>query len=60
MTDTRIKPSVSLTPEEIDMDDDTTADEQAYSSGSEDIGRDHIPTVNLRQSWWKPDWLDSH
>ncbi|GKC35936.1 hypothetical protein Tco_1048320 [Tanacetum coccineum] len=26
------------------MDDDTTADEQAYSSGGEDIGRDHIPT----------------
>ncbi|GJS13241.1 integrase, catalytic region, zinc finger, CCHC-type containing protein [Tanacetum coccineum] len=20
----------------------------------EDVGRDHIPTVNLRQSWWKP------
>ncbi|GJR49417.1 hypothetical protein Tco_1399938 [Tanacetum coccineum] len=28
-------------------------DEQAYSSGDE-VGRDHIPTVNLRQSWWKP------
>ncbi|GKC52955.1 putative reverse transcriptase domain-containing protein, partial [Tanacetum coccineum] len=27
---------------------------KAYSSGGEDIGRDHIPTVNLRQSWWKP------
>ncbi|GJV91826.1 hypothetical protein Tco_1539639 [Tanacetum coccineum] len=27
--------------------------EQAYSSGDE-VGRDHIPTVNLRQSWWKP------
>ncbi|GJR84039.1 copia protein [Tanacetum coccineum] len=53
-TDTRIKPSVSSTPEELHMDDDTTADEQAYSSGGEDIGRDHIPTVNLRQSWWKP------
>ncbi|GJU62719.1 hypothetical protein Tco_1244554 [Tanacetum coccineum] len=35
------------------MDDETTADEQAYSSGDE-VGRDHIPTVNLRQSWWKP------
>ncbi|GJV18939.1 retrovirus-related pol polyprotein from transposon TNT 1-94 [Tanacetum coccineum] len=54
MTDTRIKPSVSSIPEELHMDDDTTADEQAYSSGGEDIGRDHIPTVNLRQSWWKP------
>ncbi|GJX84756.1 hypothetical protein Tco_0335530, partial [Tanacetum coccineum] len=35
------------------MDDDMIADEQAYSSGGEDIGRDHIPMVNLRQSWWK-------
>ncbi|GKG10340.1 hypothetical protein Tco_0341740, partial [Tanacetum coccineum] len=25
------------------MDDDTTADEQAYSSSGEDVGRDHIP-----------------
>ncbi|GJT23090.1 hypothetical protein Tco_0893027 [Tanacetum coccineum] len=53
-TDTRIKPSVSPIPEELHMDDDTTADEQAYSSSGEDVGRDHIPTVNLRQSWWKP------
>ncbi|GKG19433.1 hypothetical protein Tco_0376532, partial [Tanacetum coccineum] len=53
-TDTRIKPSVSPIPKELHMDDDTTADEQAYSSSGEDIGRDHIPTVNLRQSWWKP------
>ncbi|GJU69681.1 hypothetical protein Tco_1255940 [Tanacetum coccineum] len=50
MTDTRIKPSVSPIPEELHMDDDTTADEQAYSSSGEDVGRDHIPTVNLRQS----------
>ncbi|GJY37781.1 hypothetical protein Tco_0424145 [Tanacetum coccineum] len=35
------------------MDDETTADEQAVSSDDE-VGRDHIPTVNLRQSWWKP------
>ncbi|GKD26707.1 hypothetical protein Tco_1232921, partial [Tanacetum coccineum] len=35
------------------MDDETTTDEQAYSSGDE-VGSDHIPTVNLRQSWWKP------
>ncbi|GKE74802.1 hypothetical protein Tco_1536843, partial [Tanacetum coccineum] len=41
-------------PEELHMDDDTTADEQAYSSSGEDVGRDHIPTINLRQSWWKP------
>ncbi|GJS96196.1 putative reverse transcriptase domain-containing protein [Tanacetum coccineum] len=54
MTDTRIKPSISPIPKELHMGDDTTADEQAYSSSGEDVRRDHIPTVNLRQSWWKP------
>ncbi|GJR98467.1 hypothetical protein Tco_0270641 [Tanacetum coccineum] len=34
-------------------------DEQAYSIG-EEVGRDHIPTVNLRQSWWKPLTEDRH
>ncbi|GKD33262.1 hypothetical protein Tco_1248771 [Tanacetum coccineum] len=43
-----------IIPEELHMGDDTTADEQAYLSSGEDVGRDHIPTVNLRQSWWKP------
>ncbi|GJU99257.1 hypothetical protein Tco_1328528, partial [Tanacetum coccineum] len=52
-TDTRIKPSITTIPDDLYMDDDTTADEQVYSSG-EEVGRDHIPTVNLRQSWWKP------
>ncbi|GJT30811.1 monodehydroascorbate reductase [Tanacetum coccineum] len=52
-TDTRIKPSITTIPDDLYMDDETTADEQAYSSG-EEVGRDHIPTVNLRQSWWKP------
>ncbi|GJY43206.1 hypothetical protein Tco_0431419 [Tanacetum coccineum] len=52
-TDTRIKPSITTIPDNLYMDDETTADEQAYSSGDE-VGRDHIPTVNLRQSWWKP------
>ncbi|GJX91414.1 hypothetical protein Tco_0344740 [Tanacetum coccineum] len=35
------------------MGNNSTIDEQAYSSSGEDVGRDHIPTVNLRQSWWK-------
>ncbi|GKD26481.1 hypothetical protein Tco_1232695 [Tanacetum coccineum] len=35
------------------MDDETTTNEQAYSSG-EEVRHDHIPIVNLRQSWWKP------
>ncbi|GKC88253.1 hypothetical protein Tco_1148902, partial [Tanacetum coccineum] len=49
-TDTRLKPSVSSILEELHMDDDTTPDEQVQSSGDEDIGHDHIPTVNLRQN----------
>ncbi|GJY93647.1 hypothetical protein Tco_0509429 [Tanacetum coccineum] len=53
-TNTRLKPCVSSIPEELHMDDDTTLDEQVQSSGDEDIGHDHIPTVNLRQNWWKP------
>ncbi|GJR47480.1 hypothetical protein Tco_1315583 [Tanacetum coccineum] len=53
-TNTRLKPCVSPIPEELHMDYDTTADEQAYLSSGEDVGHDHIPTVNLRQSWWKP------
>ncbi|GJT73199.1 hypothetical protein Tco_1032485 [Tanacetum coccineum] len=36
------------------MDDDMTPDEQVQSCGDKDIGHDHIPTVNLRQNWWKP------
>ncbi|GKG56149.1 hypothetical protein Tco_0577224, partial [Tanacetum coccineum] len=35
-TNTRLKPSVSPISEELYMDDDTTADEQAYSSSGED------------------------
>ncbi|GKF12541.1 hypothetical protein Tco_0050467, partial [Tanacetum coccineum] len=53
-TDIRLKPSVSSIPEELHMDDDTTPNEQVQSSGDEDIAHDHIPTVNLRQNWWKP------
>ncbi|GKC63650.1 hypothetical protein Tco_1096248, partial [Tanacetum coccineum] len=53
-TDTRLKLSVLSIPEELHMDDDTTHDKQVQSSGDEDIGHDHIPTVNLRQNWWKP------
>ncbi|GKB93925.1 hypothetical protein Tco_0980062 [Tanacetum coccineum] len=52
-TDTRVKPSITTIPDDLYMDDETTADEQAYSSGDE-VGHDHIPTVNMRQSWWKP------
>ncbi|GKF46632.1 hypothetical protein Tco_0136434, partial [Tanacetum coccineum] len=46
MTDTTIKPLISPILEELHMGDDSTADEQAYSSSGEDVGHDHIPTVN--------------
>ncbi|GJR99196.1 hypothetical protein Tco_0315705 [Tanacetum coccineum] len=57
-TNTRLKPSVLSIPEELHMDDDTTHDKQVQSSGDEDIGHDHIPTVNLRQNWWNPLTVD--
>ncbi|GJY58577.1 hypothetical protein Tco_0458469 [Tanacetum coccineum] len=52
--DTRLKPSVSPIPKELHMDDDTTADEQAYSSSGEDVGRDHIPTASALKSTYTP------
>nr|GFA01482.1 hypothetical protein [Tanacetum cinerariifolium] len=52
--DVTLKPLVSLTPEDLDMDEAMGPDEQAQLSDKEDIGSDHIPTVNLRQGWWKP------
>ncbi|GKC91972.1 hypothetical protein Tco_1157414, partial [Tanacetum coccineum] len=52
-TNTRIKPSITMILDDLYIDDETTADKQAYSSG-EEVRRDHILTVNLRQSWWKP------
>nr|GEZ72580.1 hypothetical protein [Tanacetum cinerariifolium] len=44
-----LKPLVSLTPEDLDMDEAMGPDEQAQLSDEEDIGSAHIPMVNLRQ-----------
>nr|GEY64543.1 hypothetical protein [Tanacetum cinerariifolium] len=52
--DVTLKPLVSLTPEDLDMDEAMGLDEQAQLSDKEDIRSAHIPTVNLRQGWWKP------
>nr|GFA56536.1 hypothetical protein [Tanacetum cinerariifolium] len=52
--DVTLKPLVSLTPEDLDMDEAMGIDEQAQLSNKEDIGSAHIPVVNLRQGWWKP------
>ncbi|GJS80289.1 hypothetical protein Tco_0730170 [Tanacetum coccineum] len=54
MTDTKIKPSVSPIPEELHMGYDTTADEQAYLSSGEDVGREHIPTASALKSTYTP------
>nr|GEY20401.1 hypothetical protein [Tanacetum cinerariifolium] len=53
-TDIRLRPSISLTPADLEMDEDMAPDEQAQSSDDEDIESAHIPTGNLRQGWWKP------
>nr|GEU48932.1 hypothetical protein [Tanacetum cinerariifolium] len=54
ITDTRLRTSVSSTPEDLHMDDDMAPDAQVHSSDDEVIGNAHIPEVNLRQDWWKP------
>nr|GEX64512.1 hypothetical protein [Tanacetum cinerariifolium] len=48
-TDIRLRPFISLTPADLEMDEDMAPDKQAQSSDYEDIGSAHIPTVNLRQ-----------
>nr|GEU74739.1 hypothetical protein [Tanacetum cinerariifolium] len=54
MTDTILRPPISLTPADLQMDDDMAPDAQAQLSDDEDIRNAHIPMVNLRQDWWKP------
>nr|GEV13564.1 hypothetical protein [Tanacetum cinerariifolium] len=54
MTDTRLGTFISMTPADLQTDDDMAPDVQAQSSDDEDIGNAHIPKVNLRQDWWKP------
>nr|GEY72321.1 histone deacetylase 14 [Tanacetum cinerariifolium] len=53
-TDTRLRPSISLTPADLEMDEDMGPDEQEQLSDDEDIKIAHIPKVNLRQDLWKP------
>ncbi|GJY59496.1 hypothetical protein Tco_0459388 [Tanacetum coccineum] len=48
MIDTRIKPSITMIPDDLYMDDETTVDEQAYSSG-EEVGWAYYPDVGLEQ-----------
>nr|GEZ59587.1 hypothetical protein [Tanacetum cinerariifolium] len=53
-TDIILRPFISLTPADLEMDKDMAPDEEAQLSDDEDIESAHIPTVNLRQGWWKP------
>nr|GEX20879.1 histone deacetylase 14 [Tanacetum cinerariifolium] len=54
MTDVRLRLSISLTPTDLEMDEDMGPNEQAQLSDDEDIRSAHIPKVNLTQDWWKP------
>nr|GEX24891.1 hypothetical protein [Tanacetum cinerariifolium]GEX25074.1 hypothetical protein [Tanacetum cinerariifolium] len=47
-------PSKGSAAPNLEIDKDMAPDEQAQSSDDEDIGSAHIPTVNIRQGWWKP------
>ncbi|GJS46278.1 hypothetical protein Tco_0596399 [Tanacetum coccineum] len=53
-----IKSSVTTIPDDLYMDDETTADEQAYSSGDE-VGRNHIPRTLylLKLGIWRHLWI---
>nr|GEW65476.1 hypothetical protein [Tanacetum cinerariifolium] len=53
MIDTKLRLSISSTPKDLHMDDDTALDAQVHSSDDEDIMNAHIPKVNLQQGWWK-------
>nr|GEY28133.1 E-beta-farnesene synthase [Tanacetum cinerariifolium] len=52
--DVTLKLLISLTSADLDMDEAMGPDEQAQLLDEEDIGGAHIPTVKLRQGWWKP------
>nr|GFA50916.1 retrovirus-related Pol polyprotein from transposon TNT 1-94 [Tanacetum cinerariifolium] len=53
-TDIRLRPSISLTPADLKMDEDMAPDEQAQSSDNEDIGSAHIPTASALASKYSP------
>ncbi|GJU11457.1 hypothetical protein Tco_1133853, partial [Tanacetum coccineum] len=52
-TDTQIKPSITQIPDDLYMDEETTADVQLLSSDDE-VGRDHVPED--RPSTPEPAW----
>nr|GEY89084.1 hypothetical protein [Tanacetum cinerariifolium] len=59
MTDTRLRPSISSTPEDLHMDDDMAPDAQVHSSDDEVIGNAHIPKASALASTYSPSPEDS-
>nr|GEY31120.1 hypothetical protein [Tanacetum cinerariifolium] len=59
MTDIILRSSISLTPADLEMDEDMGPDEQAQSSDDEDIGRAHIPKASTLVSNYSPPPEDS-
>nr|GEW55810.1 retrovirus-related Pol polyprotein from transposon TNT 1-94 [Tanacetum cinerariifolium] len=49
MTDIRLRLFVSLTPEDLHMDDDMALNAQVHSSDDEDIGNAHIPKYQMEE-----------
>nr|GEW36595.1 retrovirus-related Pol polyprotein from transposon TNT 1-94 [Tanacetum cinerariifolium] len=58
-TDVRLRPSISLTLADLEMDDDMGPDEQAQLSNDEDIGSAHIPKASALASNYSPPSEDS-
>nr|GEY32950.1 putative reverse transcriptase domain-containing protein [Tanacetum cinerariifolium] len=58
-TDVRLKPSISLTPGDLEIDEDMVFDEQAQLSNDEDIGSAHIPKASALASNYSPPPEDS-
>nr|GEZ49704.1 hypothetical protein [Tanacetum cinerariifolium] len=59
LTDIRLRPSISLTPADLEMDEDMGLNEQAQSSDDEDIGSAHIPKASALASNNSPPPEDS-
>nr|GFC97060.1 hypothetical protein [Tanacetum cinerariifolium] len=57
-TDIRLRPSISLTPADLEMDEDMGPNKQAQSSDDEDIGSAHIPKVSKAVSEVVTDAVD--
>nr|GEW54560.1 hypothetical protein [Tanacetum cinerariifolium] len=58
-TDVRLRPSISLTRADLEMDEDMGPDEQAQLSDDEDIESSHIPKASAMTSNYLPPPEDS-